>query len=101
MHAMKEAILLELHELAGLCGHCGKRSCGGRHSQSFLPDKIPYEKVVEAIDKAVKREPGMIADLEAKLAQSQTELAELRGVHRQLVNDAQGLGKKLIEDTCG
>lgn len=117
MHTMKEVILTELHELVGLCGHCGKRNCAGRKSQSFLPGEIPYEKVIEAIDKvlASQREDetvysqrteidifkGYIADLETKLAQSQQELVELRLVHRQMVNGIRDLGEKLIDDTVG
>ena len=51
-HQTKENILSELHELVGLCGHCGKRSCAGRKSSSFLPANIPYESVIEAINKS-------------------------------------------------
>ena len=42
-----------------------------------------------------------ITDLEAKLAQSNHELAELRRVHRQMVEGMNGLGERLIDDTCG
>lgn len=52
----KEKILSELHELVGLCGHCGKRSCAGRKTSSFLPANIPYESVIEAINKALNEE---------------------------------------------
>jgi uncharacterized protein involved in exopolysaccharide biosynthesis len=42
-----------------------------------------------------------IVDLEAKLAKTNQELAELRAVHRQIANGIRDLGENLIDDTVG
>lgn len=52
---IKDAILTELHELVGICGHCGARACAGRKSQSFLPGSIPYESVIESIELGLRK----------------------------------------------
>lgn len=37
-----------LHELVGICGHCGKKGCAGRKSHSVLPAKIDRESIIAA-----------------------------------------------------
>lgn len=50
----KDRFISELHKLAGLCGHCGKKNCAARSSNSYLPEMIPVDQVIKAIDNAVK-----------------------------------------------
>ena len=45
-YRIKERISARLHERAGLCGHCGKHSCAGRHSNSYLPELLELDDVV-------------------------------------------------------
>lgn len=41
-----------LHELVGICGHCGKKKCPGKQSHSTLPAEIPTTDVMEAARRA-------------------------------------------------
>lgn len=47
-----EDFLSLLHEAVGFCGHCGKRACAGRQSNSRLPGEINLDVVLNAITKA-------------------------------------------------
>ena len=38
-----------LHEVAGICGRCGKKKCPGRKQHSQLPDKVSMAQVVRAL----------------------------------------------------
>lgn len=38
-----------LQEVAGICGHCGKKRCPGRKQHSQLPDAISMAHVVRAL----------------------------------------------------
>ena len=37
-----------LHEIVGVCGHCGKRKCAGKASHSILPETISLDNVIAA-----------------------------------------------------
>jgi hypothetical protein len=52
---LKDKIFIELHNLCGLCSHCGKRACHGRASGSVLPEKLPRNDVILAIERAFKK----------------------------------------------
>jgi hypothetical protein len=43
------------HDVAGLCGHCGKRTCAGRQGHSVLPDRLSRDDVIAAGIKMQKR----------------------------------------------
>ena len=51
----EEAMFSALHEAFAVCGHCGKRSCPLRKSNSRLPDEI-FKPVRAAIDAALAAE---------------------------------------------
>jgi hypothetical protein len=36
----RDELFDELYRLYGYCGHCGKKECAGKKSNSRLPDKI-------------------------------------------------------------
>lgn len=38
----------KLHDLAGLCGHCGKRTCPQRKAWSGLPATLNLDHVIAA-----------------------------------------------------
>ena len=38
-----------LHKRIGYCGHCGKRDCGGKESNSILPNTISTEILCQCI----------------------------------------------------
>lgn len=48
--ALRAKILQRLHDIAGLCGHCGKRKCGGRTGHSILPERLKTDDVLAAIN---------------------------------------------------
>ena len=52
-NAEREAIVRRLHERIGICGHCGKRKCGGRADHSTLPEKARIDDVLAAINAEV------------------------------------------------
>ena len=58
MDLLKEKVFTELHNLCGLCGHCGKRKCGGREQHSVLPKSLPTNDVILAIERAFKEVDG-------------------------------------------
>jgi len=43
-----ERFFRELHKIAGVCGHCGRRACSGRSSNSVVPAKIACDDVIAA-----------------------------------------------------
>jgi hypothetical protein len=49
-----EKIVNNLHELAGYCGHCGKKKCAGRAQYSKLPATLRTADVLTAIETALK-----------------------------------------------
>jgi hypothetical protein len=55
MNEQKERIFTELHNLCGMCGHCGKRDCAVRATHSVLPDKLDRNNVIIAIERAFKQ----------------------------------------------
>lgn len=48
-YKLKERIVSRLHERVGRCGHCGKRHCAGRSSNSVLPLEFDSDDVMQAI----------------------------------------------------
>lgn len=46
----KELIIMRLHERCGICGHCGKKKCAAKSSNSRLPAKMSVEDVLWAIN---------------------------------------------------
>ena len=54
-HDLKDKIFNKLHDMCGLCGHCGKKKCGGRESHSVLPKTLPTEDVLLAIEQVLKK----------------------------------------------
>ncbi len=51
----KEELFSELHNTVGLCRHCGKHLCAGRASNSYLPESISTEDVLQAIEVAISK----------------------------------------------
>lgn len=51
--SVENQIVDYIHEHSGICGHCGKRNCSGRKSNSILPTKLPTNIVLAAIVKAI------------------------------------------------
>lgn len=47
-----QKLLDELHERAGICGHCGNRKCLGKKQWSNLPDELKTDDVLAAIKAA-------------------------------------------------
>ena len=47
----EEIVFSALHEVFAVCGHCGKRKCPERKSNSRLPDEI-FKPVRAALDAA-------------------------------------------------
>ena len=45
----RDAIIDELHERTGYCGHCGTRKCPERKLWSNLPEKMKTDDVLAAI----------------------------------------------------
>ena len=54
----RDRFLNELHERAGLCGHCRKRSCEARKSNSYLPEVIDTNKIIDSLNKVIPPEGG-------------------------------------------
>ena len=54
--SVADKFVAALHELAGICGHCNKRKCAGRKSNSRLPEKLNTDDVLEAIQRATGEE---------------------------------------------
>jgi hypothetical protein len=52
-----ERILDQLHERAGICGHCGLKKCLGKKSHSILPETLKTSVVLAAIKAATGEEP--------------------------------------------
>ena len=59
LKAMLERIhddfLSALHETSGICGHCGKRFCAGRASNSGLPKTLNTEDAIAAMAVAISK----------------------------------------------
>lgn len=55
---IKDAIFSKLHEMIGLCGHCGERICAGKKSNSYLPALISTDNIIAAIDLALSKLDG-------------------------------------------
>lgn len=55
LEKIKDAIITELHNNAGLCGHCGKRKCHNKKLNSFLPGSIKTDEIIHAIDVAISK----------------------------------------------
>lgn len=51
---VREDLLNLLHEAVGFCGHCGKKTCAGRESNSILPGEIDLNVVLDAIAEAAE-----------------------------------------------
>ena len=49
---LRDAVFEHLHKAIGYCGHCGKKTCAGKQSNSKLPESIPTRLLVEAFDAA-------------------------------------------------
>lgn len=47
----------ELHERAGICGHCGKRDCPDRSAYSKLPATLSLQTVLGAMEKVLGVKP--------------------------------------------
>jgi hypothetical protein len=47
-------ILNEMHKNFGVCGHCGRWDCGGKSTNSKLPDKIDTEVMLEILNANIK-----------------------------------------------
>lgn len=47
---LAEKVVNKLHELAGYCGHCGKKKCAGRAQYSKLPTMLKTDDVLAAIE---------------------------------------------------
>lgn len=47
---LADKVFAELHERAGVCGHCGKRKCLQRKSWSSLPDTLKTSDVLAAVE---------------------------------------------------
>jgi len=47
---IKNKILNDLHNKIGLCGHCGKINCGGKSTNSILPDVISTDVLIEILE---------------------------------------------------
>ena len=52
MREMREQFFRELHDIAGLCGHCGKRECSHRNTHSILPDTVAQDDIFTAFERA-------------------------------------------------
>lgn len=50
-----EQIFNELHSVAGICGHCGKRNCHDRSSNSYLPGVLNTDDAINAITKVIAK----------------------------------------------
>lgn len=46
----KDAVIDRLHKSSGYCGHCGKKECGGKASNSNLPSRLSTQDVLDAIN---------------------------------------------------
>ena len=53
----EEIVFSALHEVFAVCGHCGKRKCPERKSNSRLPDEI-FKPVRAALDAATGGKDG-------------------------------------------
>ena len=52
---LRDAVFEHLHKAIGYCGHCGKKTCAGKQSNSKLPESIPTRLLVEAFDAAATK----------------------------------------------
>jgi hypothetical protein len=55
MNERKNRIFTELHNLCGICGHCGKRDCAERATHSVLPDLLDRNSVIIAMERSFKQ----------------------------------------------
>lgn len=39
----------EVHNRAGVCGHCGKKKCHGKEDHSILPDSISFDVLRDSV----------------------------------------------------
>ncbi|MHB0978438.1 MAG: hypothetical protein ACYC1K_03515 [Minisyncoccota bacterium] len=49
LERINENFISALHENSGICGHCGKRYCAGRSTNSGLPKTLNTDDVLAAI----------------------------------------------------
>lgn len=59
------------------------------------------ENISDPTWKHIQERDRLIADLESQLAAAHKDLAEIRMLHRKMVNGIRDLGEKLIKDTVG
>lgn len=45
-----ERALDALHNSSGICGHCGKKKCAGKQSNSTLPNRLNTDYVLAALE---------------------------------------------------
>ena len=53
---IRDAFIDKLHEMVGICGHCGKRKCPGRAQHSRIPETISKWAIIDAINYATRGE---------------------------------------------
>jgi hypothetical protein len=49
-----EDVYAALHEVVGICGHCGKKKCPGRKQHSQLPGSVSMNQLDRALRIAAK-----------------------------------------------
>lgn len=52
---LKDIIITELHNVAGVCAHCGEKDCASKLSNSKLLAYIDTDNILTAIDRAVEK----------------------------------------------
>lgn len=51
--SIHDVLVNALHDTHGICGHCGKKKCAGKQSNSTLPDTLPTRAVLSVIQQAI------------------------------------------------